>query len=214
MQKRPRTPSTSKKPQKKQRTSLLYQQPAMRTVEKKDHAISLQLNTAIADTWGTSPGWAFLNGIAVGSQPNERIGRKIKMVSLSLHWNAFVAPTSTQGGQVRIKAIYDRAPNGFTPSTTAILDADSFLAHNALANSERFVTLLDFVTPPISVNEDFSVSGKEYVKMALDSQYGGSGFTVGSINTGAIFINAVQTGTILTASPSVKIRSRIRYLDS
>lgn len=199
---------------KKQKTNLLYQTPSMKTIEKKDHAISLQLNTNLTDTWGTSPGWALLNGVGQGVGSNDRIGRKIKMVSFTLHWNAFVAPTSTQGGQIRVKVIYDRSPNSATPLTTDILDADTFYGHNNLSNSERFVTLLDFITPPIRASENFSIAGKNHVKIGLDAQYGGAGFGITSINTGGIFINACQSGNILTASPAIKLRSRIRYLDS
>lgn len=213
--KRQRSNSGGKKPKPNplKPKGYLYQAPANKPTEIKDKTDQAQYNTLLSNAWGTSPGWSLLNGISVGGGPNERIGRKITMISLTLHWTAFVAPTSTQSTQIRIKAVWDRAPNSLQVTNTEILDANSFHAMNNLSNSERFITLCDFLTPVIRVSENFDVSGKKTIKMGLDAQYGGVGTSVTSINTGAIWLNVCQSGNMTTASPSVIIRTRVRFMD-
>lgn len=154
-----------------------------------------------------------LNGITPGDTAETRTGRKITMKKLYLNWMAYLAPASTGGSPLRVKIVYDKQTNKDSPFVVDIL-TDSFLSFNNLDNSQRFITLCDFITEPLSENGNFCVAGKKSIKMNLDTMYTATGGTVGSITTGSIFLLVSHTGFVSTAAPAFAFKSRIRYIDA
>lgn len=176
----------------------------------------------IDDTNSLSPGVAvdtftaadLINGSVYGASAVQHVGRKITMTSINIRYSAALAPTTTQGTQMRLLVVYDKQSNAALPAITDILAADSFNALNNLNNSDRFVTLFNHLTEPISVGNNFAVAGVLSKKINLDVIFNaGTAGTVADIQTGAISIWAAQTGNAAVASPVLTFRSRIRFLD-
>ena len=179
------------------------------------------IDTNVAITMGAAsvqfvaPGpTLLLNGMANGSDASSRIGRKVVLKSLLIRWTAALSPTSTGGSPIRILCIYDKQANATAPSVTDILLADNFNSANNLSNRDRFVTLCDYITEPVSANGDFTVSGAIYKKINLETMFNtGSAGTIGDITSGSVYLIAAQTAGVSTAAVSLAARSRIRYTD-
>lgn len=183
--------------------------------EKKftDVSATLTLGSA-ADTFTTPGPTTLLNGLIPDSTATGRIGRKVVMKSLYIRWSAQLAPTSIQGAPVRIIVFYDKQANGAAAGVTDVLLANAFNSPNNLSNRDRFVVLSDELTEPISVQNNFAVSGVIYKKINLEVMFNaGTAGTIADITSGSVYIMAAQSSTIATAAPTVSFRSRIRYTD-
>lgn len=164
-----------------------------------------------------------LNGIAQGTDYTQRIGRKVCLRSLLTRFTCILntgTTASETGDVVRLLIFYDSQTNATTPQVSDVLTSTSFDAQMNLTNRDRFKVVLDkFIT----MNGYSSTAGaltagspvpkmiNKYKKMNMDVIFGGTGGTVGSIQTGGLFaliisLNAFQTTTILT--------TRVRYTDS
>lgn len=155
-----------------------------------------------------------LNGLANGSDASTRIGRKITMKSLLIRFYATMAATSTGGSVIRYLVVYDKQANATAPAITDILLADEFSSYNNLSNRDRFVTLVDYITEPISDNGAKSTGGVIFKRINLETMFNaGSAGTIGDITSGSVYIFNCQTGGIATAAPNCVARCRIRYTD-
>jgi len=185
------------------------------TGELKFTDVSGALLPGVSDAF-TTPGPSFLlNGLVPDSTATGRIGRKIVMKSILIRYTAYLRPTSVGGGPVRILVVYDKQANTNAPAVTDILLADSYTSPNNLSNRDRFITLFDEITAPLSVAGDFAVSGTLYKKnLNLEVMFNtGTAGTIGDITTGSIYILAANTGLVTTDGSRVGFRSRIRYSD-
>lgn len=212
--KRPRTskdPIPLKRKKSVSRQNAMFFPPNVSLVEKKDHGVFTQIVPAISV--GTFTSGVLLNGIAQGDSAQTREGRVINMKKLQICWSWYLAAASTGGAPCRIKIVYDKQSNGAAPLITDILQNDDFHAFNNLFTNPRFVTLYDHITPPIAQTGDFCVSGKALIPMNLQCHYSGTGGTVGSINSGAIYLFAAQQSQIKTTAPALSFQTRIRYTD-
>lgn len=156
-----------------------------------------------------------LNGCIPGSNATNRIGRKIHMKSLVLRWGVNLRSTSVAGGNVRVLVVYDKQSNAAAPAITDILLTDDFYANNNLSNRDRFLTLIDIISPCVSTGGDVTCSGVEYRKLNLESMFNtGTAGTVADITTGSVYIFVAQTGTITTTAPDFFASARIKFLDN
>lgn len=156
-----------------------------------------------------------LNGVVQGTTAETRLGRKIRMRSLDFRWSAFLGPTSTGGSPVRILIFYDKQANAALPLIASLMQANDFHAPMNLANSDRFTILRSVITEPISQNNNFSVSGHEYVVMDLETIYNDvNGGLITDIVTGSVFVVVSHNGQILTANGGFTFISRIRFDDN
>lgn len=178
--------------------------------ERKNIDLAQSVNVPLNGTFVRS---SILNGIAQGTSANQRVGRKIRMKDLILRWE-YVENGSTGGGPLRIKIIYDKQSNGASPSPTDVFEIDSFTAFNNLAQSDRFVTLVDIVTEPQSHLNNPTIAGVEKRKIDLEQMWSGAttGTSADSL-TGSIFLYAANTGTNFTATPILNFQTRIRFTD-
>jgi len=114
---------------------------------------------------------------------------------------------------VRVKVIYDKQANGVAPTAVDVFAVDSFYSPNNLDNADRFVTLADFITPPMSVANEFCVSGKSYTKINLDTLWTSTAGNIANVKTGSIYLLACQNGNAGVAAPTFTYYSRVRYQD-
>lgn len=154
-----------------------------------------------------------LNGVAQGTTATTRLGRKTRGVKLNLNLTASLATTSTGGGIVRVRIVYDKQPNKAQFNITDYLSIDGYDSPLNLDNSDRFITLAveDF---QVSIQNNYSTSKKMNIKMDLESMYSGAGGTVAAITTGSIYLICAQDGQIATTGPSLGFYSRYRFVDN
>lgn len=167
-----------------------------------------------------------LNGIDQGAGNSQRVGRRVTVKSILVRYNfGLPSPTATsQLAAVRLMIFYDKQPQGATPLITDVLDTASINSLTNLANSDRFVILRDWYLdnpkefgyrPDLSGT--FSVAGKEFIALpgnGLDEQFSGTGGTISSIATGAIYFGFVTTAaTVNTSGSRIDFVSRVRYTD-
>jgi len=171
-----------------------------------------QAIVASSDTFGTG---VLLNAIGQGSDVNNRIGRKVIIKSVFLRGTVGPAPTSTGGCSFRIIVVYDRQTNASTPAITDILLNDDFRSPNNLANRERFVTLMDIVSPPQSMAGDYEIGVERYLRTNLEMNFNtGTTAVIGAISSGAIWMFAAQSGSLATANGVFRYQTRVRYVDN
>jgi len=159
---------------------------------------------------------SLLTPIAQGSTANSRLGRKVRLTKVTLRWNAYLSSASAQGSPLRVKMIYDKQTNGAAPTAADVLQSDSMISPNNLDNSDRFITLMDFLTEPLSVNNNYSVSGQVTKNIDLEQIWLGGTATgvIGSLLTGSCYLFVWQNGQIVTASANFSYYCRFRFLDN
>ena len=219
--KRQRTTLQAGKPivlKRKRTTSnpVFQSKPAKYGPEKKnidtDMTMASGISVAIASpAWSLSP---LLNGLAEGTTPSTRIGRKITMKSIQLVWTARFPTGATGGCTLRFRIVYDKQANGAAPSAISIFQTDSYYAPNNLGNADRYVTIVDHITSPMSADGDRDVSGRIYKKIGLDTMFTGSTSGIASIGTGSLYLFVSQSGGAAASSPFLNAFVRVRYADS
>lgn len=179
--------------------------------ERKFVDNTVTLAVPLAFTWSAAQ---LLNGLALGTSASTRIGRKIVMKSLLLRYRWQLAATSVGGSPCRILVVYDKQANVAAPAITDILFSDTFTSANNLSNRDRFVTLSDHLTDPVSTGNDFAVSDVIYKNLNLESLFNaGTAGDITDITTGSVYLFACQASTITVAAPALVYMSRIRYTD-
>lgn len=155
-----------------------------------------------------------LNGVARGAAATERVGRQIKMKSIYLRYVCYPAPTSAGASPVRVMIVYDKQTNTVAPTALEILTVDNVYSPNQLANSRRFVTLMDRVLAISTLGEAVGTI-EFYKKMNLDTQFNavGNTGTVTDIQSGSIYMFVWGTAGIQTASLLGGWTARIRFED-
>ena len=155
-----------------------------------------------------------LNGITTGATATTRIGRKINLKSLYLRYTVGLTASSTGGCQFRILVVYDKQTNGNTATITDILLSDDFKAPNNLSYRDRFVDLVDEVTDPVSVQNNYQLAGIIYRKINLEQMFNaGTAGDITDITTGSILVFCAQSGGVGTGAPLFDFTSRIRFTD-
>lgn len=191
---------------KKQKNQLF--QPA-RALELKN------FDTPIAAT--AVPAMSFLaaqplNLVVTGDTANDRTGRKLMMKSFYMRYS-FTNITAAGGQQVRILVVYDKQPNGVLAAITDVLTVNDIDALNNLNNSQRFVTVCDYMSPISSAGGNNTlISDVIYKKLNLETVYGTSTGAIADINTGALLCFVAQNGGA-AVSTVIKYKARIRFAD-
>lgn len=150
-------------------------------------------------------GIILVNGVATGTDYNNRIGRETAMKSIYLRLTG--SNTVDQTAALRIMLVYDKQPNGVLPAITDVLTAADILSPNNLNNKDRFITLSD-QDKQISTAGDRGFTHVVYKKVGLPCQFSGTGATIASISTGAVYIILIP---ILTSSGAVTGNFAVGY---
>jgi len=184
--------------------------------ELKFNDVTTSINMAIgATTWTTPGAGTLLNGLIPNSTATGRIGRRVIMKSLYLRLTAQLQAATVGGGPVRMLIVYDKQSNAAAPGVLEVLTTNEFVSMNNISNRDRFVTLCDQVTEPVTVGGQFQVSATVYKKLNLGVQFNaGAAGTIGDITSGAVYVLFAQGGGATVAAQQVTFYSRIRYTDN
>lgn len=157
-----------------------------------------------------------LNGMVQGTTGSTRIGRRIRMESLLLRIALGAAVATTGCSPFRILIVFDKQSNGAAPLATDILTQDNITGAMNLANSRRFVTILDHIEKDFGPQSSGSIFINRYKKFKLDVEFnGGVAGTIADINTGSVYaLTYLLSGTLATAPPVASTLCRIRFADS
>lgn len=164
-----------------------------------------------------------LNGVATGTDYTNRVGRKTIMKSilfrLSLVPNAS-ATNGSVGDVLRVMLIYDCQTNGAAPAVSDVLQGGTLNNPMNLTNrdrfkiiSDKFLTMGSFVlaASSLTTGSPRPVQLKIYKKMNLEMIFSGTGNTVGSIQTGGLFLLLISLNNQITTSVW---DTRIRFIDA
>lgn len=181
--------------------------------EKKAVETVQALNVPIA---GTAVVSSSLTIIPQGATSNDRLGRKTRLTKLNLRWQASLVSTSLGGSPLRIKVVYDKQANGVAPLATDVLLTDLFYGPNNLDNADRFISLIDEITEPLSVNNNFSIGGQFNRQIDLEQMWLGTTASgaITSLLTGSVYMFVWQTGAITTTPPVFSYYTRVRFEDN
>jgi len=163
-----------------------------------------------------------LNGVSQGTDFTQRIGRKT--IIKSVLWNCGIRPaglTGPEGDFARLLVVYDTQTNsGSAPSATDILAVSDPFSPMNLNNRDRFHVLMDkkvamqpvqYTTGALTTGAPRNIYVSKYKKCHKEIIYSGTGGTVGSIQTGAIWLLVVSQTSNLTVHDSY---FRFRFYDS
>lgn len=162
---------------------------------------------------GSTP--VLLNGVAQGTTASTRLGRRITMKSLYLHWFLQVAAGTTGATPIRLLVVYDAQTNATAPAITDIVLTDEIMAPMNLSNSRRFKVLCDQTWDCLGTAGPQSLVLKKYIKLNMNTEFNnGSAGTVGDIQTGSIYIITWSGNGLGVGGPNSVLYSRIRFQDS
>lgn len=161
-----------------------------------------------ADTTGLV---TLINGVAQGTDFNTRIGRKFTMKSVLVRGDVRVGATPASTAW-RVMVVLDRQANGVAPGITDIINAANLAGVQTLSFRDRFVVLMD--KQGWLEQTDMQIRPfKWYHKCNLEVTNSGTGATVGSIATGALYlVTCGATGAGVTAA-IVQVACRVRFTD-
>jgi len=221
MSKRPATSTpkqrVSKKMKKSSSVSLINPPRASRFYPEKKNADILTVNPITFNQ--VTGNVALFNGLVPGTSGTTRIGRKIRMVSISYRFQGGYATSSTSTGSspLRMLIIYDKQTNGATPAAGSVLTLDVIESPMSLGNSQRFIVIADEIIDsytPSATGSQQAFYRKGFKKLNLVTEFNaGTAGTVSDINTGGVFALFYQDGNILVGNPPVTCYSRIMFED-
>lgn len=162
------------------------------------------------------------NGVASGTDFNQRIGRKITMKSLYLRFtlNPIATASAPVGDIVRVMMIYDTQANGALPSVTDVLVTANWQAAMNLNNRDRFKVLYDkFINMPANTYTAGALTAgsptqkylSKFKQCSLEVVYSGTAATIGSIATGAVYTLVISSANNVS---NINLDIRTRFIDN
>lgn len=160
-----------------------------------------------------------INGIDVGSDISQRIGRQITMRSIDLRFTASVGTTPTPAN-VRAVLVYDAQPNGTLPALNTIFNISSSggVHDTSMMNlnfRDRFWVISD-TTVSVSPQGPEIVYRKKHRKINTDTTYSSAASTIAAISTGAVylcFLPSLVAGATTPTAAEVTYFVRVKYTD-
>lgn len=180
--------------------------------ERKNTDVSSTMVPALTSSFCTPQ---LINGLAQGVGNNERVGRKAIMKSVALRYIYNTGSAGGQQSQVRIVIFYDKQTNGAAPLVGDVIAGGNFTGHNLLANSDRFVILMDEISDSAQSSQ-LNITGKRYMKVNLEVLFGGATSGISSINSGSLMIMAANNSdpTVGSSAGTVYFTTRVKYTDA
>lgn len=177
--------------------------------EKKNLDVSATLTQTGVSSWTqVLP----INIITVGTGPNNRIGRKVQQTKFLLRWASNTGALAIDISPWRFLVVFDKQTNAALPVVTDILQINSIRSPNNLSNSDRFITICDFITETPSTSNQ-SLTGIQTRKINLEVMFNTTnGGTIADIQSGAFYILACNADA--TATHPIDVYTRIRYTDA
>jgi len=187
----------------------------------------------VADLRKANPNYWCVNGIAVGTGPSERVGRKVKIHSLQFRVT-MIRAANEEAHMQRVMVVWDKQANGTTLTNALLLapqDAATnnwILKNNLLDNRDRFVVLYDkyrmlgesdntadnqrFMGNPIVFWQKFIKFPKEKMGADFSTTFGGNGATAADITTGSLWL-VIMSDDDDAGDNKFWFQSRVRYTD-
>ena len=179
------------------------------------------VNVALTTAWSVVP----INLLLQGSDNTQRIGRKVIMKSILFNGNVFNLATTSlnafNGGYCRFAIIYDTQPNSVAtpPLGTDIFQNDDPNSPMNLNYRDRFQVVLDVrkqvsafamdTTPKLIAGSPSNSFWKKYKKMNKETIYSGTGATIGSVATGALYLCVISDAAVT----AFDYHTRVRFTD-
>lgn len=188
------------------------------TVPEELKFVDLPLATYACSTTGSV---TLLNGVAQGTDYNQRVGRQMLLKSVELRGYAYAdADGSSDLQYVRVMVVLDNATNGAAPIITDILTAQTSISMPNLANRGRFRILSDqrhafegAITAagvgPKTMNCDLYLRWPKGIVV----QNNGTAATVGSIQSGALWLVTIGSSGSVNQNASAQLCTRVRFTD-
>ena len=157
------------------------------------------------------------SGLTRGTSAASRIGNKIHYKRLRLNYDQGARIAIDNGGwNLRMVLVYDKQPNGATPTATTLWSADDVNAFPNLANLDRFIILYDKITQCTGLNNNFS-NANYYIDIdlcGLDATFNtGNAGTIADIQTGALFMTYACTPINGASNGGLWFRTRVDWTD-
>lgn len=220
MLKRTRSISTTSQPKlKRARTAAfsggsLARQPFRRTKFAEKKVVDVAPSSFAADTTGSV---TLLNGVATGTDFNNRIGRKTVLRSLNIIGHLIPQDSAVANTLCRLIVVYDQQPNGAAPAITDVLDTADSRSQLNLNNRDRFKVLVNHMVA-LSDNAANQVGSPStslvsiYRKINMETIFSGTGATAASIASGALFMITVGDN-VAGAGYNFSVSTRVRFED-
>jgi len=170
---------------------------------------------------------ALLCNPVLGSDMNQRIGRKIIMKSIYIRGCIKRTPSINMVNAIvgpylgRMILVYDQQPNGAAIAASDVLDNVDSWSHLKLDNRDRFKILYDkefaldswWLDAPTAGNWNRDTQAiKKYKKLNLEVIFSSSTGTIGDIQSGALWLIFVGDRP-LNDDAQFFLRTRVRYVD-
>lgn len=176
-------------------------------------------NTTAAADLTTTATITLLNGMAQGTDSDERAGRKTHGKTLSIKLLVSNEAGAPFMSPMRVMVIYDKQSNKAAPIIGDLLDTTTMTASKNINNRDRFQVLGDEV---IQLGAGAATTGsagnmtffyKRFFNLRnLETTFADASAGVGSVNTGALYL--VYFGTFAAGSTDydVDAKMRLRFL--
>lgn len=182
----------------------------------------INTDQSLSTTVASAGAVTLINGVAQGTDYTDRIGRKITMKSIFSKF--FLLPNSTtnqvNGNIVRVMVFYDTQTNAAAPTVADVLQTAAYDAPINLSNRDRFKVILDkyytmgaavYTAGSLTSGAPFPAYCKKFKKCSLEVIFGGTGATVGSIQSGGLFMLTIAAVDSVTWCDTYH---RVRFIDS
>ena len=168
-----------------------------------------------------APDEIVLNNLNVGSGFNQRIGNKVRGISLHVRARiTMVNGANPPSSDVRVIVIYDKQSNSTGPSFNNIYANEFAITMCYMDPSffERYVTIIDKRYSMVLTADNNTICVDEYRTLSKDTMYTGSGGTgFANIASGGLclFFVSDDTPAVSTGATRFEVRynTRFRYLD-
>lgn len=184
-----------------------YGQRKRTTKERKfiDTTITLQ---AISSSGAV----ALCNGVAQGTDYNQRIGRKFTMRSIYVRAATFTQGAAPLPDLARLMLVFDCQANGAALTITDVLTAVSTTAANNLNNRDRFKVIMDKVLAN-SPNGPENVFRKTFRKGFWEVINSGTTNAIGSIQSGSLYFIYLGDQPLGVNNVGLNCTIRVRFED-
>lgn len=170
--------------------------------------------TTITSAGVILPSTNSLVNIAVGTGPNERIGRQIKVKSINAYLTLQKNSSSYATDTIRIMLVLDTQCNGTAPAITDILQTASVNSFRNMANSKRFVVLKDSeinITSATYDGTNFATVHRQLeffrkVNYSIEYDQNMSTGAISTIRSNNLFLVALTNYASISVNGTVRIR--------
>lgn len=163
-----------------------------------------------------------LNGIGVGAEVYQRVGRQIQLVNLDLRFAVTQQNGALNTQLCRVMVVYDKQTNGLNYPSTALLDNSVPAVFWPLKqyqrdNLDRFIVLMDEV---IQVNPNLLDNSFPYIHRMVNlrhlfTQFNAvAGALVNTIQTGSLYLWTFSMAPLGLINLKADMTARVNYLDA